>query len=311
MLALTLKSGTNGKPVRCAFEGLISIDLFNRANRGRRVINEVDGLIKVKDVSEERYKDKGKRDPEFPYKRFVACPECQRPLLGSSSTGRSGKKYPAYHCSKRGHSFRVSKSELEQTVDDFISRLKLSPERVDQLFAAFESSWQEAKSQHESGVGDIDARILNLENEITNAVQKIKLLTNETAIRYMEEDLAKQEQAIGRLKAQKQELAGQKPRDLKAICQKVRHMVEHLDELVRYRRDPVKKAKLFGLLFDCLPTYADLKGGTTSGGIFSGVNALFMPREENSYHLEGHLGFEPLGLLSCSHARRPLPTIQL
>lgn len=284
---------TNGKPVRCAFEGLISIDLFNRANKGRRVIGEADGLITVEDIDEPRYKDKGKRDNDFPYKRFVTCPECRKPLLGSSSTGRSGKKYPAYHCSKRGHSFRISKAELEQTVDDFIGRLKLSPERVDQLFAAFESAWEEAKGQHQTNLGDIDAQILNLENEVTNTVQKLKLLTNETAIKYMEEDLAKQEQAIARLKAEKQELAEQKPRDLKAICRKVKHMVEHLDELVRYRRDPVKKAKLFGLLFDKLPSYADLAGGTGSTAVFAGVNELFRMKKEDLYHLEGHLGLEP------------------
>ncbi len=253
-------------------------------------INEKDGKIEIKDVAESRYTDKGKRSDEFPYKRFVLCPECRRPLLGSISTGRSGKKYPAYHCSKRGHSFRISKQELEETVDDFIGKLRLSPKRVDRLYKALESSWQQAEAQHKSKLSDLDARILNLRNEITLTIQKLKIISNVTAIKYMEKDLARLEQAIGQLERQKQLLSEEKPRDVKAICGKVRHMVEHMGQMLGQQIQPTKKAQLFGLFFDRLPTYADLKGGTAKKSVFTGVNALFSPRSENLYQMEGPPG---------------------
>ena len=290
---INIEKWTNGRPVRCAFEGLVSVKLFNKANKGRRVIDEQDGKIEVKDVKESRYTDKGKRSNEFPYKRFVLCPECRRPLLGSTSTGRNGKKYPAYHCSKRGHNFRISKQELEETVDDFIGKLRLSPKRIDQLYQALEGSWQQAEAQHKSKLSDLDARILNLRNEITLIIQKIKVISNMTAIKYMEEDLTRLEQAIGQLERQKQLLSEKKPRDVKAICKKVRHMVEHMGQMLGQQMQPAKKAQLFGLFFDRLPTYADLKGGTASKSAFTGVNALFSPKFEDLYQLGGHLGFEP------------------
>ena len=290
---INMEKWTGGRPLRCAFDGLVSVDIFNRANKGRRMIEEKAGKITVKDIEEARYKDKTVRSEEFPYKRFVLCPECRKPLLGSVSTGRSGKKYPAYHCSKRGHNFRISKQDLEESVDVFVSKLKLSPKRVDQLFKVVEESWQESQSQHESRLSDLDARILNLQNEITATVQKLKVLNNMTAIKYMEEDMARLEQAIEQLEQQKRALAEKKPRDMKALCRKVRHMVEHMEQMLSKQMKPTKKAKLFRLLFDKPPTYAELKGGTAEKPTFTGVSALFLPKFEDLYQMEGHLGFEP------------------
>lgn len=97
----------------------------------------------------------------------------------------------------------------------------------------------------------------------------------------MEEDLTGLERAIGELENQKLALAEKKPRDMKAFCKKVRHMVEHMEKMLSQQMEPTKEAKLFGLLFDRSPTYADLKGGTAKKPVFTGVNALFSPKFRN------------------------------
>ena len=114
-----------------------------------------------------------------------------------------------------------------------------------------------------------------------------------TAIKYMEEDMARLEQAIEQLERQKRALAEKKPRDMKALCRKVRHMVEHMEQMLSKQMKPTKKAKLFRLLFDKPPTYAELKGGTAEKPAFTGVSALFLPKFEDLYQLGGHLGLEP------------------
>lgn len=50
---------------------------------------------------------------------------------------------------------------------------------------------------------------------------------------------------------------------------------------------------IFGLLFDKLPTYADLKFGTVSEGVFSGVNPIFRPDAVEAFNLAPGTGFEP------------------
>lgn len=74
------------------------------------------------------------------------------------------------------------------------------------------------------------------------------------------------------LKAQKE---AEKPTDVAKILGKVRYFLEHLDELLIKQIDPVKKAQLFGALFDRLPTYEEIKPGTPKTPLFTGVSQVF------------------------------------
>ena len=267
---------TDGKPVKCAFDGLVSIDLFNQANKGHRVITDYSGgKITVEDFSEPRYTDKGRRSAEFPYKKFVLCPECKKPLYGSASRGKSGKLYPAYHCSRQGHRFRISKQELESQVNDFVGNLKLDPKLADQYIQIANKSWQKLHNQYGRQVDELDERIVNLRGELDATVQKIKVLSSETAIKCLEEELVRLEKEIGRAELQKQQLTTKKPRDLKEIARKLKHVLEHFDQAVKEQMDPIKKAKLFSLLFDHIPTYKNLAVGAAGGTVFTGVSPLF------------------------------------
>ena len=176
---------TDGKPVKCAFEGLVSIELFNHANKDRRIITEhSNGRFTIEDLKAKRYTDKGKRDNIFPYKRFILCPQCRNPLHASSSRGKSGKLYPAYHCRRQKHNFRISKAELEAKVDEFIGKLQLSPTYAEQYMTVVKESWQHLQSQHENRIKEYDKHVAALKTELNTTVQKIKVLNNETAIKW-------------------------------------------------------------------------------------------------------------------------------
>ena len=91
---------------------------------------------------------------------------------------------------------------------------------------------------------------------------KIKLVSNETAIKYIEEDIVRIEQQIKELEAAKAKKASHKPIDWRLLKARVRYLAEHFDELLFKQIDPVKKAQFFVALFDKLPTFEDLKSGT-------------------------------------------------
>ncbi len=250
---------TNNRPIKTAFPGLISIDLFNRANRNRRTISEdTDGRMMLEDFKEERYTDKGKRSDMFPFKKFVLCPECRKPLHGSASKGRSGKSYPAYHCRRQGHNFRISKRELESRVDALIGSLKLTPDLADQVMQAMDKSCQRLNELRDKRMKVLDSRISALKSELSATVQKIKILNNQTAIKCMGDELVRLEKEIKHAEEQKRILTVKKPTDLKEIGTRLKHLFEHFDKAVKNQMDPVKKAKLFGLLFNRAPTYSEL-----------------------------------------------------
>lgn len=53
-----------------------------------------------------------------------------------------------------------------------------------------------------------------------------------------------------------------KPADINAILGRVRYFVAHLDQLIFNTDDPVRSARLFGLIFNQTPTTEDLNCGT-------------------------------------------------
>ena len=72
------------------------------------------------------------------------------------------------------------------------------------------------------------------------------------------------------------------------------YFLEHLDYLLLQQKDPIIKAKLFGLLFNKLPTYGDLISGTPEFVPVIELNQLFQQRKlALSSLMAGDEGFEP------------------
>ena len=135
---------TGGKPVQCAFSGLVSIEQFNRANNGKRLItkDKQGDIVIINKPPEVRYATpKGVRNPDFPYRKFVMCPQCSKPLLGSSSRGKSGKYYPAYHCDKRGHYLRYLKRSWRIESLSSLALYGCSEEQIDNVMEVIEAEW--------------------------------------------------------------------------------------------------------------------------------------------------------------------------
>ncbi len=285
---VNVEKWTNNQPVKCVFDGLVSLELFNKANKGRRkLVEDSNGkvyIVENKDMNRVP-KAEGGKNPEFPYKRYVMCPQCNKPLLGSASRGKAGKYYPAYHCDKRGHYFRVSKQDLEAHVMQFISGITIATDKLDELFAAVESAWERANATYFNDLQKLENYAQLLEGQMTVAKDKIRVLSSPTAIKCIEGDLMEIEQENERLAIKKAELEAKKPVDIARVIKRVRYLVEHLEELLVQQIDPIKKAMFFGAIFDKLPTYEDIKSGTQKIPHFTGVNPVFslLSTESASY----------------------------
>ena len=286
---------TNGQPVKCAFKGLVSVDLFNRANKGRRKILINEQKIKVVDTTEERYATKhGSRDTDFPYRKYVLCSVCRRPLIGSASTGRSGKKYPAYHCTKYGHNFRVSKQNLETAVKDYVASLQISPQLTEKLLNKTEAALAQSLTQRGNRSEALDKQVKSLEVEMEQVVSKLKLLSNPVALKRMEEELENIQTAIDEIQDRRQTLGKEKPVNFNRIRQKLKFLAEHFDQLLLHQSDPLEKARLFGVLFHKLPTYQDLLSGTAQNGKSHQLNPVFEAIGSNKSLMVTPRGIEPL-----------------
>lgn len=275
---INVEKWTGYSPIKCVFDGLVTIDLFNRANRSKRYIgyNEADGEYEIYRQAPKKYLvNKVMNNPAFPYKKFVLCPECGGVLLGSASRGKTGKYYPAYHCSNKGHYFRIPKDQMDEKIAQFIARIKVDDERIDLLLTTIKDEYRRREALSGDSRIIIDKQIQVLKTKEEAAASKIMFLSNSTAITYLGNEVEKIHQQIIKLEKEKQQVKDKKPMNIDRILARVRYFLEHLDLLLLKQQDPHKKAQLFGVLFDKLPTYDDLDSGTQKTPLFTGVNSVF------------------------------------
>lgn len=275
---INVEKWTNYQPIKCAFEGLITIDLFNRANRGKKYIgfNEADGEYEIQRQAPKKHLvEKNINNPMFPYKKFVLCPECSGSLLGSASRGRNGKRYPAYHCSNKGHYFRVPKDDMDEKITEFISRVKVNQDQIDLLIEVVRQEFNRRQGLSGDNERVIEKRIQSLKGEAEAALSKIMLLSNSTAITYLENEIEQIHQKINKLEKKKSRMKAKKPINIERVLARVRYFLENLDSLLLHQQNPHRKAQLFGALFNQLPTYTDLDYGNTKTPHFTGVNPIF------------------------------------
>lgn len=293
---------TDNKPIKAQFPGLITYELFNEANKGKLTLGEKDGVpFMYERATEERYATpKGARNSEFAYRKIVMCSGCEKPLFGSSTRGRTGKHYPAYHCNKRGHYFRVPKEEFEQTITNFVRQVTYDHDRIDELLAAIEIVWNKRNESAVQEDQQIDARITALKAQIGALVDKIRLLSSETAIKYIEEDITTTEQEIQTLIEERDCRTVEKPVDFAVVKQYLKYFLEHMEELLVKQIDPIKRANFFGLLFNAAPTYEEILSGNKNFGDLPKLNELFRLKNVDSGNLVHPAGFEPTTFGSAS-----------
>ena len=266
---------TDNKPVRASFEGLVSIETFNAANRGKVIIIDKGGELDMKiEAAPPHQVNKGIKNPEFPYRKYIGCSKCGSAMYGSSNRGYNGSLYPSYSCSK-GHYFRVPKAELESTVLDFIKRISLSEQQIDIISNAVMTEWERRLRSVEDDIAVFDKQIQELELDAEMTVRKLKMVESETAIKYMEQDLLSIEKRLRELKAEKEAKMTEEPADMGKIMRRVKYFLENLDQLLVKQIDPIKKAQFFSVFFDRIPTYEELKTGTENSAILTGVRKLF------------------------------------
>ena len=267
---------TQGKPIRTVFEGLVSIETFNKANRGKIIIVDDGEDIRIEtEMAPAHQVNKGMRNPEFAYRKFVGCSKCGSPMYGSYSKGYNGTRYPAYHCNKKGHYFRVPKQELEDTIVDFVKRISFPQEQIDFMCNLVTTEWQRRQQAVEDELVRYDVQIKELEKEAELSIRKFKVIESETVIKYMEKDLVNIEQKIKELKAERDKKAGQESVNMEQVVGRVKYFLERLDKVLVKQIDPVKKAQFFGVFFNRIPTYEELKTRTENKALITGIAELF------------------------------------
>lgn len=252
---------TRESPVKGRFDGLVTVEMFNKVNRGRIEILEEAGQIRV--VERKPGKHSSKRmanNPDYPFKRVVLCPICRGYLYGSASRGRLGNYYPAYHCSKGDHYFRVPKAEFDKTIENFVRNVRLNPKHLKKLVEITKEQLKKRKENAGRDQENNTARVKALKAEAESISNAMKYTTSGLGLKIMDGELNKIEKEISDLteRASGLDAADLNDSDIEIY---VNYFANHIWELLLAGGESVTRASGFALLFDELPTYDELASG--------------------------------------------------
>jgi len=285
---------THNKPVKAKYDGLVSIEVFNKANHGKVFIdykNEVDIKILYNQRPEKVLAKKLKYNPNFPNK-FVRCPICGGPMLGSAPRGKSGKHYSSYHCARGHERFAVRKEIFDKAVESFIESLRFESGYVNSMEATFLNKYREREKEILNDSAYVHRSISDLQTEQSAKIDALVGATSNVVKRKLEEDIEKLESQIEEAKEERQRIDITEG-DIKSFIKEVKKIMEHPAEILMDQTNPVARQALLGLVFEEMPTYAEIVNGTPKLTWIFKLSSNFIA---NKSHLAALRGIEPLFL---------------
>ncbi len=256
---------TGGKAIKMYGGGLVSIEVFNKANRGKvKIIEQQDHpneVLVIKGQIEEWKLKKNKLNPLYPFKQQILCPKCNKEFYGSATPGKSGERFPAYHCNRGHKRFGVKLKDVHDLVTSFVGNVHFTDKYRKRMEEILLSEWEKRKASIMKDTISLDQQVASIKEQQLMLAGKIKMLTSEVAIRALEEDIDKLElqrvqATVLRDKKDEQQI------NIQVLINNLKYYMEHLDELILGGTDPLQNGAMFGLLFDKQPTYEELKIGT-------------------------------------------------
>lgn len=254
---------TNNKPVKAQFDGIVSIETFNKINKGRvHIHTESDGVLSIhKGLVAEWRLTKKKDNPDFAYKKYVLCPICNNPLLGSTSKGKSKKGFPAYHCARGHKRYSVKKKDMDSLITKFIESIELSDSFMNKFLETLREEWLKREKEFNSKAINVNTQILELDKQIERELESFSIATS-AVVRKMLEDKIERIQNEKTLLTVKRNEKEYEQLDMETILKNTRYYMEHLPALLMGSENPLENASFFGLLFERRPTYTNLLDGT-------------------------------------------------
>lgn len=176
------------------------------------------------------------------------------------------------------HYFRERKEQFDETIEGFIKLIRIKPEYEKALIDTVIKLRDKriAESQRDQKVVSLKVGELKMQAEMV--AEKIKFLSSEVTLKYLEEDLMRIESQINNLKTVHTEYVTQNEHDKTAVIEASKKLIERPDLLILHQADPVKQANFFGLLFDKVPKYCDLVAALDDQTLVIGLNELFVLR---------------------------------
>jgi len=252
---------TNWRPVRAAYDGLVSIDAWNAANRGSRVILETSRGLELQVNAGAAREHRSKNNPQYPFRRVVLCPICHKPFLGSASRSRSGRHVPAYHCARNHPRLARNKPAFEGSVGDFISGLRFERSVVSAVVDLVRQRYGSRGAELAAQATECAKAVAALEAQKADAARAFLSATTDTTRRALEREVERLDRDISQAQVEGERLSFSEA-ELDDYLHKLEEIMEHPALLLENAENPRLLRSRFDLAFEQLPTLTEIESGT-------------------------------------------------
>ncbi len=247
------------------FPGLVTIEHWNRTNKGRWEIIENDEEVFV--IKGGGYKPQPRRDDVekvFPWK-FILCPFCKQPLNSSFTTKPNGSKFGAYHChsshrqDKYGkHYFRTPLSKMDGTITKFIRKLKFKEDKILYWKKYYIEEWNLMLIRAKEHSRSSQEKVEEFETQQIMLRKQLSWATTKEGFNSIEKQL--NDLAVSKAKAlntrEEKEL---RALDIELVLNVCGYFFQNIEDLILGDKNPLKRGALLKILFKEIPTYDQLK----------------------------------------------------
>lgn len=285
---------THNKPIKAHWDGLVSIETWNKANRGKVFLKEYpDGSLEVLyDYKLEKPVFQRLRyNPEYPFK-CVTCPQCGSPLKASAPKGRGGY-YPQYHCARGHKSFSVSRDQMEQTIGEFLTDVDYHPDYLKVVEAVLVRRLRQKQADIVQESKTLNERVALLKSEQATMLKAFVATESDQVRKMLESQLEEKEQEIKRAEAYRFTVDLSEA-DVQELVEYARKIVESPEKALIDKDNSLRQEQLFKLFFQGLPSYEELASGTAKMRFVFNENCIVETPQNEDESQDGRLpGIEP------------------
>lgn len=285
---------THNKPIKAQWKGLVSVEQYNKANRGKIFIKEYpDGRVEIlHDYKTEKPVFKRLRyNPEYPFK-CVCCPECHKPLKGSAPRGNGGT-YHYYHCERGHESFSVSREEMNQTVEAFLESVDYDENYLSVLEEVLVRKLRQRQKDAVQESKKLNEHVAMLKDQQERTLAALVSSSNTVVREMLEMEL---EKLVGEIRqAETTRFTVDLTEDnIAELIKYARKIVELPQKALIDKDNPLRQKQLFQLIFEDLPTYDGLVSGTAKKRfLFNKKCIVETPGNDQESHQGRLSGIEP------------------
>lgn len=109
-------------------------------------------------------------NPKYPLRRLLICNNCGRPLTASAPKGKSGKRYPQYHCThctkkKDNVVIKVPTVDAHRQFQELLERYEIAPYLVEVFRKIVVKRWNDDFKEAIKNLGEANNKIRDLKEQ--------------------------------------------------------------------------------------------------------------------------------------------------